>query len=117
LVQYAELLEAGIGVARDRVKAAELFTKAHARRFRVAQNNYAFALQHGKRCHQRQSEAVKYYRIAADNESAVAMYSLGLCYANGEGVTRDAAEAAKWYRRSADAGYADACANYGRYLL
>jgi TPR repeat protein len=116
LIQYAELLDAGIGIERDSAKAAELLTQANARHFVSDQNNYALALKRGKGCRQRLSEAVKYYRIAADNGSTVAMHGLGFCYAKGKGVTRDAAEAARWYRRSADAGNTAACASYSKCL-
>ena len=33
-------------------------------------------------------------------------YSLGVCYANGTGVSQDYAEAVKWYRKSAEQGMA-----------
>jgi TPR repeat protein len=43
IVLYAELLEAGVGVERDRVHAEALFARAHARAFRIQQHNYAVA--------------------------------------------------------------------------
>jgi len=36
-----------------------------------------------------------------------------MCYANGDGVAKDAEQAASWYRRAAEAGYADAQLNLG----
>ena len=45
-------------------------------------------------------------RQAAEQGNATAQFSLGLMYADGEGVPKDDAEAVKWYRMSADQGYA-----------
>ena len=42
------------------------------------------------------SEAVKWFRKAAEQGSAKAQCNLGVCYANGEGVTKDYVEAYKW---------------------
>lgn len=41
-------------------------------------------------------EAVKWYRKAAEQNYAAAQYNLGVCYSNGEGVTKDYVEAYKW---------------------
>ena len=40
-------------------------------------------------------------------------YSLGVCYANGTGVSQDHVEAVKWYRKSAEQGCAVAQFNLG----
>ena len=50
------------------------------------------------------SEAVKYYRQAADKGNAQAQFDLGSCYERGRGVSRDLAEAFKWYKKSAEQG-------------
>ncbi len=39
---------------------------------------------------------------------AGAMFNLGVCYDNGEGVAKDLKEAVRWYRAAADKGHADA---------
>ena len=44
------------------------------------------------------AEAVRWYRLAAEQGYAGAQNNLGLMYANGEGVLKDAAEAVRWYR-------------------
>ena len=49
------------------------------------------------------TEAVKYYRQAAELGSADAQHALSLCYAQGKGVPRNNAEALKWYRRAMEA--------------
>ncbi len=58
-------------------------------------------------------EAVRRYRLAADQGDASAQYNLGFMYATGQGVPQDGAEAVRWFRLAADQGFADAQANLG----
>ena len=53
-------------------------------------------------------EAVRWYRLAADQESAEAQSNLGTCYASGKGVPQDYAEAVRRYRLAADQGHEEA---------
>ena len=48
------------------------------------------------------TEAVKWYRKAAEQGNADAQSNLGVMYANGTGVTKDESEAMKWYRKALD---------------
>ena len=59
------------------------------------------------------TEAVKWYRKAADLGNASGQFNLGVMYSNGYGVTQDKAEAVKWYRKAADQGRANAQYNLG----
>ena len=59
------------------------------------------------------AEAVKWYRLAAEQGHAGAQYDLGLIYDNGEGVVQDQDAALKWYRMAADQGHAWAQSNLG----
>ena len=59
------------------------------------------------------TEAVKWYRKAADQGYAGAQYNLGVAYHSGQGVPQDYGEALKWYRKAADQGYAIAQYNLG----
>lgn len=54
------------------------------------------------------AEAVKWYRLAADQGYAVAQFHLGRMYDEGKGVEQDRAQAALWFRKAADQGYAEA---------
>ncbi len=54
------------------------------------------------------AEAVKWYRLAADQGLADAQFVLGVMYHTGQGVPQDYAEAMKWYRLAADQGHPDA---------
>jgi len=49
-------------------------------------------------------EAVRLYLPLAIQGNAIAQYTLGVMYNNGQGVTQDEAEAARWYRKASDQG-------------
>jgi TPR repeat protein len=57
------------------------------------------------------SEAIKLYRLAADQRLASAQCRLGYCYDGGIGVTKDKREAARLYRLAADQGDVNALWN------
>lgn len=61
------------------------------------------------------SEAIKWFRKAAEGGYAEAQYNLGLCYGEGLGVTKNATEALKWNRKAADQGLSIAQYNVGVY--
>jgi hypothetical protein len=48
------------------------------------------------------AEAVRYYRLAAEQGHAAAQYSLGSCFELGEGVAQDMAEAVRYYRLASE---------------
>ena len=54
------------------------------------------------------AEAVRWYRLAAEQGHASAQFNLGLMYARGLGVSEDDAEAVRWYRLAAEQGHASA---------
>jgi TPR repeat protein len=56
----------------------------------------------------RYGEAAELWKKAAEYGLAKAQVSLGICYANGEGVPQDDTEVAKWIRKAAEQGDADA---------
>jgi TPR repeat protein len=59
------------------------------------------------------SEAVRWFSMAAEGGLAEAQYNLGIMYASGRGVPRDYAQAAQWYERAAEQGLAEAQFNLG----
>src|SRR5437762_12993844 len=62
-------------------------------------------------------EALKWYRLAAEQGNACAQNDVGSMYLNGFGITKDATEAARWYRKPAEQGVAVAQFNLAlRYL-
>lgn len=62
-------------------------------------------------------EALRWYRLAAEQGDPNAQNNIGAMYQNGLGVPEDMTEAAKWYRRSADRGLATAQYNLGECCL
>ena len=52
------------------------------------------------------AEAIKWLRLAAAQDYALAQHSLGVAYAQGQGVPQDDAEASKWFRLAAEQGLA-----------
>ena len=59
------------------------------------------------------SEAIKYFKLAADQGYAPAQDQLGFAYENGYGVKQSDVEAIKYYKLSADQGYSGAQYNLG----
>jgi TPR repeat protein len=57
------------------------------------------------------TEAVKWYRLAAEQGHASAQLNLGAKYFYGEGVIQDYTEAVKWYRLAAEQGDVSAQVN------
>ena len=60
-----------------------------------------------------EAEAVRWYRLAAQQGHAGAQHALGFMYAGGWGVLQDEAEAVRWYRLAAEQGVAIAQNNLG----
>ena len=58
----------------------------------------------GKGVSKDEAEAVRWYRLAADQGHAEAQYFLGIMYADGRGVSKDEAEAVRWYRLAGGPG-------------
>jgi hypothetical protein len=83
----------------------------------VAQHNLGTICEKGTGVDQDHVEAVRLFRLAADQGYASAQYSLGVCYTIGTGVDQDHAEAVRWFRLAADKGYAGAQYNLGVYYF
>ena len=73
-----------------------------------AQNDLGLAYHYGQGVQQDDSEAVKWFRKAADQGYADAEFYLGRSYEGGVGVPRNYAEAVKWFGKAADQGHANA---------
>ena len=54
---------------------------------------------------QDQTEAVKWFRKAAELGNDEAQYSLGMCYNLGQGVPKDNIEAIQWLKKAAEQGH------------
>ena len=62
-------------------------------------------------------QSVKWFKLAADKNDAVAENGLGIACLYGLGVAKDPVAALNWFRKSADAGYPAAQVNLGCCLL
>ena len=58
-------------------------------------------------------KAAEEYRKAAEQGFSAAQHSLGSCYYNGQGISRDYKEAVKWWHKAADQGHAPAQCSLG----
>ena len=69
----------------------------------------------GEKAYQRgdYAMALREWQPLAEKGQAVAQYSLGLLYANGQGVPKDDAQARQWYEKAAVQGHAGAQVNLG----
>jgi TPR repeat protein len=67
----------------------------------------------GNGCKQQSVSSITVIRAKAERGDAVAQYSLGICYAKGQGVATNEAEAVKWYRKAAEQNDAKAQCNLG----
>ncbi len=59
-------------------------------------------------------EAVRWYRMAAEQGSADAMFELSKCYTFGIGVRRNRATAFKWLSKAAERGHSKAMVQLGK---
>jgi TPR repeat protein/serine/threonine protein kinase len=66
--------------------------------------NRGIAYQNGEGVPKDETEAVKWYRKAAEMGLAGAQNNLGVCYQEGQGIAKDEAEAFNWYRKAAEQG-------------
>ena len=58
-------------------------------------------------------EAVRWYRLAAEQGHARAQVNLGKSYEFGDGVQQSLTEAVRWYRLAAEQGYAEGQTSLG----
>lgn len=50
------------------------------------------------------AEALKWYRMSAEQGSVMGCYNLGWMYEHGEGVSKNLTEAKKWYEKASAQG-------------
>ena len=78
------------------------------------QNDLGISYYNGLGVRQDYCEAMKWFRLAADQGFASAQSGLGVGYALGHGMPQDHAEAVRWFRMAADQGDAFGQFNLGR---
>lgn len=97
------MIEKGLGVAQDYVKAREWLEKA-AQSNAKAQSNLGYMCQKGLGGTQDYARARKLYKKAAALGSIAAQVNLGMMYQNAQGVMRDYTKARKLYEKAAAQG-------------
>ena len=80
----------------------------------VCQTQLGTMYRNGEGVPRNNAEALRWYRLAADQGLADAQNRLGVMLAAGHGTAPDHNEAARWYRKAADQGHASAQNNLGR---
>ncbi|KAJ1450717.1 hypothetical protein M885DRAFT_447392 [Pelagophyceae sp. CCMP2097] len=95
----------GRGVPRDYHAALRCFRRAAAKGHAGAQLKVE---NDGHSVAQSEAEAVSWYRLAAAQGDADALFNLGDCYTDGEGVPQDDDEAQRLFKRAAAEGHAGA---------
>jgi hypothetical protein len=78
-----------------------------------AQNRRGVMYADGKMVPKDDTEAVRWFRLAAEKGNADAQNNLGLMYNSGRGIKEDDKEAVKWFRLAAEQGNAAAQNNLG----
>ncbi|WP_455210937.1 SPOR domain-containing protein [Kaarinaea lacus] len=78
-----------------------------------AQATVAWMFHSGKGVTKNMKRALAWYRVAADNDHAIAQNNLGVFYEQGIEVRKSYRSAAKWYKKAAEVGYPYAQYNLG----
>jgi TPR repeat protein len=102
---------AGAGVSRDPVQAANINRRACDGGWLMGCNNLGLMMQSGTGTAQDLPAAAGLYRKACDGGSMFACTNLSLLYANGAGVAKDAAQAVNLMQKACGGGDMGAC-NY-----
>ncbi len=74
----------------------------------MAQANLGIMYENGRGVAQDYAEAVRWYRMAAEQGNAIAQLNLGLGYAKGQGVPQDFATAHMWLNIAGANGHSNA---------
>ncbi|MDH3741664.1 MAG: caspase family protein [Hyphomicrobiales bacterium] len=74
---------------------------------------FEFQLGRAHDANKKPTEALIWYRKAAEHGHAAAMYNLGVNYEGGDGVAKSYEQALRWYGRAADGGHTRAMNNLG----
>ena len=101
--------DTGEGVAIDRKRAAELYTKSCNAGYNYACGNLGILYENGEGVPEDESRAAALYGRACDGGEISPCYNLAKLYSSGRGVTKDAATALTLYRKACAGGEADAC--------
>ncbi|MCQ2079803.1 MAG: AAA family ATPase [archaeon] len=108
-----ELYAQGEGVKKSPEDAEKWLMKAADKQHRNAQCQLGW-LYHTGALGEKDQEAMKWYRLAAEQGDGTAQNNIGVLYESARGVPESPYEAAKWYKRASDSGNAFGMLNMGR---
>ena len=94
-----------IGVAMDKERAVEWYTKAAEKGCSEARFNLGVCYAQGKGVTMDKEKAVGWYTMAAEKGCSDAKFNLGVCYEHGRGVAMDKEKAVEWYKKAAEQGH------------
>ena len=94
----------GRGVAMDKKKAVEWYTKAAEQGNSTAQCNLGCCYILGRGVAMDNEKAAEWWTKAAEQGQSGAQCLLGRCYDNGKGLAMDKEKAVKWYAKAAEQG-------------
>jgi hypothetical protein len=101
------MLRDGQGVAANADEALKWFLKADLG-YPAATNAIGVLYQQGKAVERDYTQAMDYYKRAAERGNVPAMYNIGVLYEGGLGVMRSREQAIVWYKKAAEAKSDDA---------
>ena len=105
IASLAKFTEDGRGIEPNPAGALVLWRQAADKGQVDAEFRLGYALQFGELGLSRdETEAVRWYRLAAAQDSTAAQVNLGAMLLTGAGTVQNGAEALKWYRRAAEHG-------------
>ena len=99
----------GNGCEKNEQRAFELAKKSSDMNSSWGQNCLGVCY----RVQQNYEEAVKWFRLSAEQGNERGQFNLGFMYEKGKGVAQNYEEAVKWYRLSAEQGYERGQCNLG----
>ena len=103
------MCEQGIGTKKNMKKAVAYYQKAAAQDFAESQSKLGHMYLVGNEVvHQDFDKAKMWLERAANNNNPEAQHTLGMMYANGQGVQQDVAQAARWLKSAAGNGVKEA---------
>jgi TonB family protein len=106
----------GIGMPDQLNTGLRLLMTAADKKHPAALYALGEAVQEGRGTDKNETEAVDWYRDAAEHGDAKGQYALGEAYETGDHVKRNVSEAVKWYRKAAEQNEPRAQNAYGELL-
>lgn len=97
VLAYSQLGDIYLHIKKNKVKAFKYFKEA-VKNEPLASYILGILYKNGEGFEQNYSNALRYFKLAAEAGCEISMFELGELYYNGYGVTKDFEEAAKWYQ-------------------